>query len=299
MARLPAAPQRRNGPYAPLSAHYPHDDAILVLDAAEDDLAELLFVRSLAYCAADPRLDGFISDAALSAGVVLRRRNQQRVIKKAERLVELGVYVREPSGYRIRSWPKWNRTYAEIEGKRETDRLRKSSAQPPNDEPPPPEDSEWSPDGFQTDSARNPDGALAESLGVASRARAGASNATHSSTTHDNASHGSSSAVPSPLPFAELETALARANIAVAWDPDPEGLAVIAAAIDRCGIPALLKQAQSRYRTDAPAFSVRAFIPGWNALPAKPAKLELVPDPCEHGFGNRRRCAHCRMEAAS
>lgn len=176
---------RRNGPYAPLSAHYSRDDAILALDAAENDIAELLFLRSLAYCAGDPRLDGYISDVALKAGVVLRRRKQERVIKAAETLAEVGVYVRESAGYRLRTWSKWNRTNTEIERKRETDRVRKG-APTPGDSDEPPDDSERTPEDFHAEDERNPEGTDAESLGVASRGRAPASNSTQRSTTQRN-----------------------------------------------------------------------------------------------------------------
>lgn len=313
-----AAQQRRNGPYAPLSAHYARDDAILALDAAEDDLAELLFLRSLAYCAGDPRLDGYISDVALRAGVVLRRRRQENVIKRAQVLTDLGIYVREGNGYRMRSWAKWNRTHAEIEGKREADRLRKGGSPPTDDEPPPPEDrdgppddSPWNTNGFHAENSATPDGDDKESTRIASRGYAPASNATQRNATQmqSNAAQRSSSDTPPrgttppppdlPPDIANLAGQLAGHGITVAWNLDPDDHDVIQQAINRCGTPALVKHASSRWQRDNPAFSARAFIAGWQTLPPKPQPLELVPDPCEHGFEFSSRCAHCRAKVAS
>ena len=119
---------RRNGPYAPLSAFYADDDAIATLDEAEDDRSELLFLRGLAYCARDPNLNGFISAVALRTGRILRRRTAKGrdIIAHAEQLVKLGLWTAEPDGYRITSWPKWNRTADEIAEARRRDSARKN-----------------------------------------------------------------------------------------------------------------------------------------------------------------------------
>jgi hypothetical protein len=129
---------RRNGPYAPLSATYADDDAIAMLDEIEDDRTELLFVRSLAFCARDPALNGFVSAVALRTGRVLRRKprkvkdpatkatTEQDVIWHAEQLVKLGLWTAETDGYRIAKWSKWNRTAEEIEAARKRDAARKA-----------------------------------------------------------------------------------------------------------------------------------------------------------------------------
>lgn len=120
---------RRNGPYAPLSAFYADDDAIALLDEAEDDRTELLFVRALAFCARDPNLEGFVSAVALRTGRVLRRKPRNKgvedVIYHAEQLVKVGLWLAETDGYRIKKWSKWNRTPKEIEDKRAADMDRK------------------------------------------------------------------------------------------------------------------------------------------------------------------------------
>lgn len=151
---MTAAAIRRNGAYAPLASNYADDDAIATLDIEENDRAEVLWTRGLAYCARDLSLNGFISDIALQAGKVLRRKPGKRgadtVMECAVRLDELGLWVREERGYRIRSWAKWNKTWAEVTRKRADDRDRKASG---SDAEPPPD-----PESFPPDSARNPDG---------------------------------------------------------------------------------------------------------------------------------------------
>lgn len=148
---------RRNGPFAPLSAYYPRDDAMLTIDADEDDLAEVLWARGLAYCATDYRLDGFISDVALRAGLVLRRKRMAKVLDAAEKLATVcgdqSPWIREDGGYRIRQWIKWNPSKDEVERKRKADVERKK----PEDDPPP------DPNGSGADSARNPNGSGADS----------------------------------------------------------------------------------------------------------------------------------------
>lgn len=117
---------RRNGSYAPLSAHYYKDDAIV----AAGERAELLYLRGLAFCA-DVLSDGYISDAQLTrfVGVGLTGARQ-----RAKRLVEVGLWERveealfgdeKGSGYRVVAWPRWNLTKAEIRAKQDRDAARK------------------------------------------------------------------------------------------------------------------------------------------------------------------------------
>ena len=117
---------KRNGSYAPLSAHYYKDDAII----RAGERAELLYLRSLAFCA-DVLSDGFISDTQLSrfVGVGLSGVNA-----RAKRLVEVGLWERaEPglfgnddAGFVVVAWPKWNLTKAEIKAKQQRDAERKA-----------------------------------------------------------------------------------------------------------------------------------------------------------------------------
>lgn len=110
---------RRNGSYAPLSAHYYKDDAV----AVAGEKAEVLYVRGLAFCA-DVLSDGFISDLQLIRFVGAGLGN---VRGRAQALVAAGLWVRddERGGYWIRSWEKWNLSKAEIEEKLRTDAGRK------------------------------------------------------------------------------------------------------------------------------------------------------------------------------
>lgn len=117
---------KRNGSYAPLSAHYYKDDAII----RAGERAELLYLRSLAFCA-DVLSDGFISDMQLArfVGVGLSGVNA-----RAQRLVEVGLWERaEPglfgnddAGFVVKAWPKWNLTKAEIQAKQRRDAERKA-----------------------------------------------------------------------------------------------------------------------------------------------------------------------------
>lgn len=124
-----------NGPYAPLSATYYRDDALLEAGEA----AELLYVRGLAYCA-EALSDGFISDRQVDLIVGVGMKD---AMKRAERLVAVDLWERVEGGYVVRSWSKWNKTAEEIGRHRKMDRERKARK---------------AGSGIQSDSARNPDG---------------------------------------------------------------------------------------------------------------------------------------------
>lgn len=113
---------RRNGSYAPLSAHYYKDDAL----AEAGERAELLFVRGLAFCA-DVLSDGFISDIQLTRFVGV---GMTDATKRAKKLADVGVWIRddERGGYVVRSWDKWNQSLDEIKEKQRKDAERKANA---------------------------------------------------------------------------------------------------------------------------------------------------------------------------
>lgn len=110
---------RRNGSYAPLSAHYYKDDAIA--DAGER--AELLYVRGLAF-SADVLKDGFISDTQVVRFVGVGMNDAKR---RAAKLVELGLWIRDEDagGYWVSAWNKWNQSVEEIREKQAKDAERK------------------------------------------------------------------------------------------------------------------------------------------------------------------------------
>jgi hypothetical protein len=114
---------RRNGSYAPLSAHYYKDDKV----AAAGERAELLYVRGLAF-SADVLKDGFISDIQVTrfAGV-----GMNDAAKRAARLVAVGLWERddERGGYVVNAWEKWNQSLAEIQVKQRLDAERKAAKQ--------------------------------------------------------------------------------------------------------------------------------------------------------------------------
>lgn len=131
---------RRNGSYAPLSAHYYKDDAI----AEAGEAAELLYVRGLAFCA-DVLSDGFISDTQLTRFVGVGMRDTK---KRATRLVQVGLWQREKTGYRVVAWLKWNRSRQEIGDLAKRDSERKGNASARDEEA---NDSEQNPDGIRSD----------------------------------------------------------------------------------------------------------------------------------------------------
>lgn len=111
---------RRNGSYAPLSAHYYKDDAI----AEAGERAELLYVRGLAFCA-DVLTDGFISDLQLIRFVGVGMADAKR---RADRLGRAGLWIRddERGGWVVKSWDKWNQSLTEIKAKQKADAERKA-----------------------------------------------------------------------------------------------------------------------------------------------------------------------------
>jgi len=132
--------------YAPLNGNYYHDDAV---DEA-GLLGELLFVRSLAFCAAN-LTDGWITDRQLSRVVAVGMPDPDGLAKT---LVDVGLWERDDGAhaYKIRQWTKYNRTREEITRARARDAARKRKGSMPAD----------SGDGLRTDSGRNPDGIQTE-----------------------------------------------------------------------------------------------------------------------------------------
>lgn len=109
---------RRNGSFAPLSAHYYDDDAVI----AAGEKAEVLFTRGMAFSARKP-MDGFITDLQLTTFRL------PGVVARAQRLVDVGLWVREEGGYRVAAWLKHNASRAEIEEKQRKDAARKRGGQ--------------------------------------------------------------------------------------------------------------------------------------------------------------------------
>lgn len=119
---MPVNQVKRNGSYAPLSAHYYKDDAI----AEAGEKAELLYVRGLAFCA-DVLKDGHISDIQLSRFVGVGMRDAKA---RAEKLVEVGLWERNDNGYVVTNWRKWNLSKEEIAEKQRKDAERKGGHKP-------------------------------------------------------------------------------------------------------------------------------------------------------------------------
>ncbi len=87
------------GNYVPLDVNYARD--VAVRKAGTN--AELLYIRSLAY-AKGARTSGFVSDFDLEVVAV----GMRAVKAAAQKLVEVGLWVRVQDGWLIRSWERWN-----------------------------------------------------------------------------------------------------------------------------------------------------------------------------------------------
>lgn len=131
---------KSNGPYAPLSASYFYDDAIL--EAGEQ--AELLFVRTLAFLSSSAS-DGFVTELQMQRviGAGLRR-----VPERVRKLHEVGLISTVTGGYLVRSWNKWNRSAEDIGKFLKRDRERKARNSAEKDT-----NSTRNPAGIHTDSA--------------------------------------------------------------------------------------------------------------------------------------------------
>ena len=123
---------KRPGIYAPLSAYYFDDAAIM--EAGED--AELLYVRMLAYAARQMEFEGFISDRVITSRLGITARESGNGTgnvpgtdagSRAGILAEYGLLTREEGGYRITGWLKWNKSAAELGKERARDRQRKNT----------------------------------------------------------------------------------------------------------------------------------------------------------------------------
>jgi len=109
--------RKRLGPYAKLSATYYRDDAIM----AAGEAAEVLFCRSLAFCAETPS-NGYITDRQVDLIAVGLRNVKPRI----RALTDLHIWERADGGYVVRSWLKWNRSAEEAGMVRKQDRDRKA-----------------------------------------------------------------------------------------------------------------------------------------------------------------------------
>lgn len=114
---------RRSGSYAALWANYYQDDAIMTVGVD----AELLFLRSLAFCAGaftDGQFTRRQATGAFGGGLT----DIQTLI---DALIDAGLWIPgpDPDTYVIRSWLKWNRSRDEITRMRNTDAARKRPAQ--------------------------------------------------------------------------------------------------------------------------------------------------------------------------
>lgn len=112
---------RRRGSFAPLSARYYTDDA--VMQAGEK--AEVLFTRGLAF-SADTLKDGYISELQVANVIGIGMRD---ATARAEKLCEVGLWLPSESGrgFVVRSWLGWNLPSDVIQKKMDDDAARKVS----------------------------------------------------------------------------------------------------------------------------------------------------------------------------
>lgn len=99
--------------FVPLDMHYPRNAKI----RRAGEAAELLFLRSIAYCKAG-QTDGHIPDYDLEvAGVGLKG-----LERRVETLVRVGLWSEVHGGWNIPSWSAWNSSQEEIEQGRQKKR---------------------------------------------------------------------------------------------------------------------------------------------------------------------------------
>src|SRR5262245_55464361 len=94
--------------FVPLSVDFATDDKIL----AARPMAAYLFVCSLAF-SKRTLSDGYITRKQLA--VVAPGFAATGARRHAETLVAVGLWVVDGDGWRIKAWPKWNRSSAAIE----------------------------------------------------------------------------------------------------------------------------------------------------------------------------------------
>lgn len=156
---MPVNKPRRLGNFAPLSAKYWTDSALM--EAGER--AEVLYARVLSFCV-DQRSDGFVSDIQLQRMVGHGMRD---VVARSQTLASTStgdgdsLWLRddERGGYWVTAWLRWNKSVDEIDALREKDSARKGKQLPDPDGPT---------SGGSTDSKGNPDGIQSESDGTPS-----------------------------------------------------------------------------------------------------------------------------------
>lgn len=214
---MPVNKVRRNGSYAPLSAHYYKDAALF----AAGERAEVLFTRSLAFCS-DVLNDGFIAENQLPLFTVgltgVKARADKLLAGCAAQAHDVadceGLWHRETArgGYVVTAWLKWNRSKKEIIEAAEKDADRKRPGAPP-DRPPSP-DSKRNPDGSGTESDRPP-------KGFQPRARTPRHSTTRNSTPLQVSDRTPPGPVRSETPGGAPPPARERAADALARPPEP------------------------------------------------------------------------------
>lgn len=116
--------------YVPLDVGYFDDDKVI----EAGPMAELLFVRSLAFAKRSDKRDGHISASQLS--IVAARISRHRQL--AERLVDVGLWERNGTGIYVAAWLHHNVPAEELAAKKSAAGSRGNHVRwhlPPNGEP--------------------------------------------------------------------------------------------------------------------------------------------------------------------
>lgn len=117
---------RTGGVYAALSGFYYLDDRIDQCGEA----AEVLFIRSLAWCAA-AMSDGFMTERQVRRAIGV---GLDGIEDRCNRLVDAGLWTRDEvrGGFVVTNYLKWNRSREEIQMRRARDAARKRSMRSPS-----------------------------------------------------------------------------------------------------------------------------------------------------------------------
>jgi hypothetical protein len=246
--------------------------------ATGSDAMEVMFKRADAL-AGELGSDGFIPDAMLPQ---LARRPAQAK-KLAADLVKAGLWVRVRGGYMIVDWSTINAELVRLHARKKRDRDRKRADRAASRDV----STDASVDGSADAPADSPVDSLYESERKTKKKTAAAA------------------AVPDPPPLPPsleiLKARLEAAKLTAQWHRlTAEQHDEIEHLIEVHGDVALVKSALAQYRPGSPAVFAQAWLPGWRALVAPGAGLQLVTDPpCpkhEAQGGTTRHCASCAAD---
>jgi hypothetical protein len=212
-----------------------------------------------------------------------------------EDLVRVGLFRPDDSdphrpGYWVRSWAKWNGTADEISAKKDAQKEKDRERQ-----------RAW----------REREKAKKNVTDSSQRDVTDGHEATNGES-RTSSSNSSSAATPAaaapgepPLPeltpeqtaaLADLRKRITAAGLEVSWQLNAEELGRLLAVLERCGPKALVNHAKRRHRPNDPAIFAKAWLEGWEQLPAL-VEVQAQTEPCLlHQQPDRDHCSGCAAD---